>query len=399
VAAVLALSGCWLQPGADPHRSGHNPRENGLTVDNVATLAQAWSVSLGPDPVPAPVVSGHGVHAVSGRMVVTYRLSNGSQIWSADVLPEYPGVRATAGSVRVRGDALHVPMTTGFRGDQTRVFDAKTGALSESTTPYGLVTVDGDTLIGAEARIIHTDYIQPYLHSTNLNDPSQSWDVMYPGGTFESAVSDDWIISIQGSAVVNAFPRSGPSPDLCEETPEIIRCRPAWSQTLGGVATVPVISDDGQTVFVGDTGGTLSALDIADGSVRWTSNVGSAGQILAAPTVGDGSVFVSTSTGVVFAYDADGCADGDVPPCDARWVTGGADGPVRQQAALAGGVLYVAADDGSIKAFDAMGCESYCNPLWQTFVGRAITGAPAVARGHLVVGTTDGRLIAFAPAG
>jgi outer membrane protein assembly factor BamB len=326
-------------------------------------------------------------------------LSDGSEIWSADVLPEYPGLHARASSPRVRGDVLHIPVTTFSKGDLTRTYDVKTGALGEASTPYGMVTVDGDTLIGTEARIIHTDYILPYLHSTNLNDPSQSWDVVYTGGTFESAVSDDWIISIQGDAVVNAFPRSGPSPDLCEETEFATRCRPAWSQTLGGVATAPVISDDGQTVFVGDTGGTLSALNIADGTVRWTSTVGAERRIFAAPTVGDGSVFVTTDDGLVFAYDADGCGDGDVLPCDARWVSGGADGPVRQQAALAGGVLYVAANDGSIKAFDAEGCVSYCNPLWQTFVGRAITGAPAVARGHLVVGTTDGRLIAFAPAG
>jgi hypothetical protein len=40
-----------------------------------------------------------------------------------------------------------------------------------------------------------------------------------------------------------------------------------------------------------------------------------------------------------------------------------------------------------------------CDPLWQTSTGSHITGAPAVARGHLVVGTQDGRLIAYAPAG
>ena len=38
VAATVALGGCWLQPGFDPHRSGHNDLEVGLTEANVATL-------------------------------------------------------------------------------------------------------------------------------------------------------------------------------------------------------------------------------------------------------------------------------------------------------------------------------------------------------------------------
>jgi outer membrane protein assembly factor BamB len=396
VAAVLVLSGCWLQPGADPHRSGHNQRENGLTVDNVATLTQAWSVSVGTGPVDAPVVSGLGVFATSDTHLASYRLDTGAQIWRVDASP-IEGVVGYPEPPRVRGDELRVPVVIPFRGaSYTAVYDARTGTRSEGGTHFGLVTLDGDTLIATESRVLGTDYIQPYLHSTDLADPSQSWEVLYPGGNLESAVSDEWIISILGTAV-NAFPRSGPSPDLCEQVGEgIIGCRPAWSVTLGGQVTAPAISDDGQTVFVGDVTGTLSALNIADGTTRWTSTVGAGRRIFATPTVGDGSVFVTTEDGYVFAFGAGGCDD--EPPCDARWVSGPADGPVRQQAALAGGVLYVAANDGSIRAFDAGGCVSYCNPLWQTFVGRAITGAPAVARGHLVVGTTDGRLIAFAPA-
>jgi hypothetical protein len=342
------------------------------------------------------------VHAVSGRTLATYRLGDGSSVWSVDVLAEVPSVFTTAKPPRVRGDLLYVPRELlNVAYSTTNVFDARTGAAVPGDLPYGLSSLDGDELIATEYRQMQGGFFMSWLHSTNLADPSQSWEILYEGENTESAVSDEWIVSIVGSTV-RGFPRTGGFPaERCEGAGQWIRCNPAWITTLAGQATVPSISDDGQTVFVGDAAGNLSALDIDDGTARWTGQVHSAGPILAAPTVGDGSVFVSTQTGQVFAFAADGCSDADVPPCDPLWRTGVLDVPVRQQAALAGGVLYVGANDGSIRAFDVSACGGRysCDPVWQTWVGRAITGAPAVDRGHLLVGTADGRLIAFRPAG
>jgi hypothetical protein len=36
-----------------------------------------------------------------------------------------------------------------------------------------------------------------------------------------------------------------------------------------------------------------------------------------------------------------------------------------------------------------------CEPLWTTTTGSRITGAPALAYGKLLVGTEDGRVIAY----
>jgi outer membrane protein assembly factor BamB len=400
VAATVVLSGCWLQPGSDPHRSGHNPNETRLTTANVASLTEAWSVTVGAGPAGAPIVSRHGVHAVSGRTLATYRPADGSEVWSVDVWPEFPGIWAAADPPRVRGDRLYVPVRTETRYAWTSVFDATTGAVGEGRTPYGKTTLDGDTLVGTDARFLGTDWVQPFLHSTDLDDPSRSWEAWYQAGDYESAVSDDWIVTIDFGGPVHGFPRTGPSPELCEEIGDPERnltCRPAWTTTLGGHSTAPAISDDGQTVFVGDATGTLSALAIDDGTVRWTARAGSGVQIVAAPTVGDGSVFVTTSDGRLFAFDAGGC---DAPSCGARWVTPATGSLVRHQAALAGGVIYVGADDGSVRAFDASGCgATTCEPVWRTTTGSPITGAPAVSDGRLFVGTADGRVVAYRPAG
>jgi outer membrane protein assembly factor BamB len=395
VAATVALSGCWLQPGFDPHRSGHNDLEAGLTEANVATLTEAWSVTVGAGPVDAPVVSRFGVHASSDTFLASYRLSDGAESWRVDVSPA-EGLPGYPDSPRVRGDELRVPISVPFRAaSHTFAFDARTGASVAGATPYGLVTVDDDTLIGTERRIIGTGFIVDFLHSTNLTDPSQSWDVVYDGGNHESAVSDQWIVTVDDVAVVGAFPRSGPNPELCVPEGGWVLCGPAWQRTLGGGTTAPVVADDGRTVYVGDSAGTIWALDIADGSVRWSAGLGAG--VLATPTVGDGTLFVSTADGRLSAFDADGCGGATCAP---SWTTAATGAAIRQQAALAGGVVYVASEDGSIRAFDASGCgAAVCDPLWQTSTGSHITGAPAVARGHLVVGTQDGRLIAYAPAG
>jgi outer membrane protein assembly factor BamB len=69
------------------------------------------------------------------------------------------------------------------------------------------------------------------------------------------------------------------------------------------------------------------------------------------------------------------------------------------QAALAGGVVYVATTDGTLHALDANGCgAAECPLLWSSDTGGRITGGPVVSDGHLLVGTEDGRLIAYRPA-
>jgi hypothetical protein len=61
------MSGCdgWLQPGAGPEHTQFNPGENQLTVDNVASLSQSWSVEV-PGSLSEPIVSGDSVYATQG---------------------------------------------------------------------------------------------------------------------------------------------------------------------------------------------------------------------------------------------------------------------------------------------------------------------------------------------
>jgi glucose dehydrogenase len=68
VVAMLLLSGCWLQVGADAGHTRYNSIESGLNRENVATLHVAWQRFLeghSPNALSEPIVSGD-------RVFVTY---------------------------------------------------------------------------------------------------------------------------------------------------------------------------------------------------------------------------------------------------------------------------------------------------------------------------------------
>lgn len=80
VAGVL-LSGCWLQIGNGPEHRYANAGEATLTVGNVATLSQAWSVSTGGS-VTEPMVSGNQIYVANAEGTFTCCIS--ARVWALD---------------------------------------------------------------------------------------------------------------------------------------------------------------------------------------------------------------------------------------------------------------------------------------------------------------------------
>jgi outer membrane protein assembly factor BamB len=410
IALSAALSGCWLQPGWGPSRSGHNPFEEGLTIDNVATLSRAWSVTVGNGPVLDPAVSPHGVHTVAGHFVGTNRLRDGAPLWSAQVLPpDVPGRPSHVAAPSVRNDqvlvatSLYSLPTLLEPGYGIFAYDASSGAGGTHLQVIGSddsVTVAGDALVTTDRFLVEDD-LSPviFIGLEDLADPSRTWRavraVMSPGDgrtVTSAAVGDDWVV-YGFNRSIEAYARAHPT--ICDpEDP--IACYPDWVRGVAGDPTPPVLSDDGRTVFAADTGGRVWALDAADGSVRWTAVLG--GQVVpqfrAAPTVGDGWLYTLSTDGRVYVFDADGCGSGTCPPV---WAAAAVFNLGSKQMTLAGDVLYVVSS-GAIQAYDASGCgAAVCAPLWTGFAGSSITGGPVVAFGTLLVGTADGHLIAFRP--
>ena len=398
VAASVLLSSCWLQPGWGPHRSGHNPDERGITRTNVASLTEVWSSAVGDAPVSDPVVSTEGVHTVAGTWVRTTRLRDGAERWVARVQPcpdECPWDPAVGPPSVWNGQVL-VPWFFGHGGG-VLALDGSTGAWLDpvhgGAGGVHPVSVNGDTL-AATSEVYCGQCYAAFFSVFDPTDPSRNWRTTFLETSRSTAptFAEDRVVFGLGGRRLVAFTIAPPTD--CH--PDYPVCPPLWSFDLQGDVTAPVVSDDGRTVYVGDTSGRVMALAASDGSVRWSARLGGEGtpQVLAPPTVGGGRLYVPSSDGRVYVFAADGCGQATCAPVWAA-STGS---PVTTQAGLAGGVLYVGSDDGTIHAFAADGCDSIlCLPVWETATGSRITGAPTIALGTLLVGTEDGRLVAYRP--
>ncbi|MEZ3144605.1 PQQ-binding-like beta-propeller repeat protein [Halobaculum sp. MBLA0143] len=164
------------------------------------------------------------------------------------------------------------------------------------------------------------------------------------------------------------------------ETPRPIP-RVAWRHATGDdIQSSPAFAD--KTVFVGSRAETVSALDTADGTVRWT--VETAAPVVGGATVVDGTVYIGTEEGVYAIAAADGSVEWDT-----RRV-----GYIRSRPTVEGNTVYVGSRDRYVYALDAeSGTVS-----WESEVGvtqhSQILCSPAVADGTVVVGTGDRNAVA-----
>ena len=151
------------------------------------------------------------------------------------------------------------------------------------------------------------------------------------------------------------------------------------------------VTVDGDTAYLGDNTGTVVAIDVATGAVRWTADAG--GFLTTALAVSDGSVVATvqgdrTSRSHVVAFDAaDGSRSWD------REMSGEA--LFASAPAISGGTIVVGFSDRTVRAFDA----SDGTERWSTRLNRPMffTGAPAFAPDAVVVADAFGQVYRLDP--
>lgn len=125
--------------------------------------------------------------------------------------------------------------------------------------------------------------------------------------------------------------------------------------------------------------------DFAVPKERWWSQ-STGGPIEASPVVSDGRVFVPSTDGKLYAFDA---IAGSL-----LWTFEAGD-PIRSTPALSGGILYLVSDSGKLFALDAVtGKKRLSAGVGSPDPGASRT-SPAVHQGKLYVGTEDGRVIRY----
>jgi outer membrane protein assembly factor BamB len=428
IVASLALAGCWLVPGQNADRTAYNPFESTISPANVGGLAEAWSYQpMAGFAAGSPVVSPAGVHAVFGRcLLATVDRATGAQRWVASTF-QSPEICAQQGNLIVYASPPFVDgdtITTGTFwwlhgapspqfGWYSTDFDATTGQADQRPSgviagrrdadvlavapylatfngipfgPYGPFAFAGFGPVGGTERSIAIASTTTGGIGENPPLPTLGRDLLFHGslGVLATTPGDPAVgMSVRGYSRTESRPGCGPSTRLVD-------C-PVWSTPVNGdVTTSPVLAPDQSTVYVGTATGDVYALNAADGAVRWTAALGSA--VRDEPALAEGVLYVPLADGRLVALEADGCG---AATCDPLW-TGPTGSSIDLQPAVAGGVVFTGSADGTVHAFDAAGCgAATCPALWSEATGSRITGAPAVSGGTLYIGTADGRLIAY----
>ena len=175
-----------------------------------------------------------------------------------------------------------------FHGDATRSGIAVTGPVGNPSAAWtyhaGGQVNKGVSIVGDAAFFTSSDGI---AHAVALANGRKLWtfDMGIQGGGAGVAVADSVVYAVDHNGIVHALDAGTGS----------VR----WTSTRQAASpTQPVVADG--RLFMGDIGGELVAINVADGSEAWRISTGGA---TGNPAYDGKSVFVTSQTGGLNAYD------------------------------------------------------------------------------------------------
>ena len=365
--AFAAASGDWSQLHGDAAHTGSNPTESTLSTANVAQLGVSWTVSPWgdeSDPVVADGMAYSGGDWFSQTPVGCSTAGGNCTTIGWRALMGNSGFGGTA----VGGGSVYVTTDPA----QLLVFAVGCGTSLAVCNPTWSATVGSSG---------------PSAPTPVPSSPTLADGIVYVGG------DDGNLYAFDGTGATNC----GGSP---------LACSPLWTGTTQvGFRSVSAPAVANGVAYV-TAGSSLFAFDIAacesDGgscTPVWSATM--AGSANSAPSVSNGMVYVGSSDGTLYAFDAAGATNCDSGSCAPIWTATTATDLSSSTPAVANGTVYVGGKDGRLYAFDAAGdCQSAsCRSLWTTVLGGPIYSSPAVANGVVYVSSSDGYLAAYDAAG
>ena len=156
---------------------------------------------------------------------------------------------------------------------------------------------------------------------------------------------------------------------------------PKSDVSLQALYATPAVSQG--IVFVGGYNGTLYALDMADGSEKWSQATG--GHIIGGPVTGEGTVYVGSADSCLYAFAVDSGNQRFDRTCTGAkiWST-----PV-----VSSGVVYFGSMDKKVYAIDAVSGESHWPQPFKA--DGAIASTLVVDGGTVYVGGLDNYMYAL----
>lgn len=155
-----------------------------------------------------------------------------------------------------------------------------------------------------------------------------------------------------------------------------------WRRTLGAAVKADLVVDETGTCYCADFDGVLTALDVADGSVRWRRKLGQC--LYTTPLVADDRVHIAGDEHL-FAVERHSGRLAWVAPVGPR--------PRGAIGRLADGTLVVGCSDDSVRFLSPAG-----HPVGTYHTGGAVTsGATTLTDDCVLVSSADGHLYALQP--
>ncbi len=354
-----------------------------------ANLTQVMSVNIGQGDsrrariTSEPVVAGGVIYTLDARARVTAMSTSGATLWTVDVTPGRDrGTDASGGGVSVAGGRVFV--TTGF-GELTAL-DAASGR-EIWTQDLDAPGTSAPTVLGDLVYVVARNSAAWAL---DVNTGRTQWQLSgtpsvgnFSGGAGVAVNGDVALFPFPSGEVIATFPQGG----IRRWSAVVSGKRNGQASTLvSDISGDPVISGD--RAYVGNFGGQLAALDLANGERIWTAREGAMGPVWPAGN----AVFLVNDLNQLVRLDAstgDPVWRVDLPQTEQsnrKRVKAASYGPI-----LAGGRLIVASSLGNLLQYD---------PASGVLVGStAIAGGaasnPVVAGGALYVISKEGQLLAF----
>ncbi len=154
----------------------------------------------------------------------------------------------------------------------------------------------------------------------------------------------------------------------------------AWKAPTGNsIGSVPTVANG--VVYVSSSDGKMYAFNADTGQVLWTTPTGSY-YLGSAPTVAGGKVYIGSFDHMLYAFDARTGATLWSAPTGDR---------IGSSPTLFNEVIYIGSDDGKLYAFNA----STGANIWIVPTGGSIRSSPAVFNGVVYAGSDDHKLYAI----
>lgn len=387
VVMALVLTGCngWLQVGYGPEHQRHNVAERTLTLANVGTLTEQWSVQV-PRAWQEPIVADGRVYlateaASGGAGALALDVDDGATVWEREL---WSGARKSP--VALSGGLLHFSAFESFgsafcQGHSGRLNPADgsdagpvTDRLSSPPVTAGSVVVQTSVAPGVDG--VCTPAPPLRLEVRDLETGAVRWhaDISTPPNTWVEAVRyehptvADGKIYLNHEGVIFAFDLDGCGADTCS---------PIWSVDLDSRRT-PVAGAG--RVYVSTSFSETVALAGDDGSELWRADV------YAPLALAGDTVFATTDTELL-AYDAAGCGSATCSPLWTAQLTDQSNFAATAPA-IAAGVVYVGVND-KLVAYPAAGCGAPTCPPVASVPLPGNAAEVTVAAGKVFVTTSD----------